>query len=106
VQPISADTGELQKIAGHPDFFVRLNITFQVMAVAEMSPGDQSPVTALFEGLDDKERIHPARAHDTHGPEVGRILQPRHPGQVGPGIRAPVAEEGHDFGFVIRHEVT
>jgi hypothetical protein len=35
-------------------FLFSLNITYQVMAITEMSPGHKDAVTSLFEGSNDK----------------------------------------------------
>jgi hypothetical protein len=99
VQPLCADTGEFQKIAGKAYFLVGLNITFQVMAVTKMSPGHQYPVSTPLQGFDNKHRVHPAGAHHPDGSDGRGVLETRHTGQVGTGIGAPVAKEGHDFRF-------
>jgi len=48
VEPTLTDAGEFQQFLGHEDLFFSLNITFQVMAVAEVSAGHQNPVTPAF----------------------------------------------------------
>jgi hypothetical protein len=88
---------------GHTDFLFGLYITFQVMAITEMSPRYQDAVASLFKRLDNKQRIDPSRAHDPYGSNVGWILQPGYTGQIRSGIRAPVAQKRYDFRFEIPH---
>jgi len=73
------------------------NITIQVMAVADMSAGDQHSVRPGRKGLKQKTVIHPSGAHDADQAHIGWILQPGYPGQIGPGIGTPVADKGHNF---------
>ena len=49
--------------------------------------------------------IDPARAHDPDDPHVGGVLHARDARQVGRGVGAPVAEEGHDARFPVRRLV-
>jgi hypothetical protein len=76
-------------------------ITFQVMAVAQVSPHDQNAVDAFMEGVHHQVGMHHAGAIHPDDPEVGGILHPGDAGQVSPGIGAPVAEESKDYGFKI-----
>jgi hypothetical protein len=105
VQSFCANAGHGKQFLGQDYFLFSLDITFQVMAVTEMSPGHQDAVTPLLEGLDDECRVDPAGAHDPYGPQVGWILQPRNTGQVSTGICAPVAQERYDFRLKITHIV-
>jgi hypothetical protein len=91
---------------GHENLFFSLNITFQVMAVAEMSAGHQNAVAPAFERLNNKERIDAPGTHDPDGSHIRRVLKPGHPCQVGPGIGAPVTEKRNDFGFNLFHIYT
>jgi hypothetical protein len=52
-----------------------MNITLQVMALTEMSPGYQYAVASLLERFDNENRVNPARTHDAYGSYVGWILQ-------------------------------
>ena len=81
----------------HIQFLGHLDITVQVMAISDMSPGDQYAVKSAFQTIDDKNRIYPAGAHDSDGPYGGGILNSRYTGLVRTCIGAPVAEEGQDF---------
>jgi len=74
------------------------------MTFTQVSPTDEDTVGALGEGVDDEIGVDHAGAHDPDDAAVGRILDPRDPGQIGAGIGAPVAEKGDDQGFeLIRH---
>jgi hypothetical protein len=106
MKPALADTREFQQFLGHENLFFSLNITFQVMAVAEMSAGHQNTVAPAFECLNNKKRIHATRTHDPDGSHIRRVLKPGHPCQVSPGIGAPVTEKGNDFGFNLFHIFT
>jgi hypothetical protein len=76
MQPLGTDTRQVQEFLSQPDLLFGLNITFQVMAITEMSPRHQDAVAALLKGLDDKQRIDPARAHHPYRPDVGWVLYP------------------------------
>jgi len=76
MKPVPADPGQIQQVAGQADLLVGVNITFQVMAVTDVSPGHQHAVGALAQGVDNEYRIDPARAHDPDGSQVAGILQP------------------------------
>jgi hypothetical protein len=71
MQAVPADAGQLKQLLGQLDFLFSLNITFQVMTVTEMSAGYQRAVTSIFQRLNNKDRIDPARAHDPDGPHKG-----------------------------------
>jgi len=66
-------------------------ITFQVMAVAWVSPGNPNTVGAVPEGGEDEFGANPSRAGNPNDPDVGRILEAAHPCQVGRAVAAPVA---------------
>jgi hypothetical protein len=59
----------------HPDLLFSLNITFQVMAITDMSPTHQDAVPSHLKGRDDECRIYPAGAHNPNGSQVGRVLK-------------------------------
>jgi hypothetical protein len=88
---------------GQNDFLFSLNITFQVMAVTEVSPGHEDTVGPLLKGPDDKNRIHPAGTHNAYRSDIGRILQSGDACQIGTGIGAPVTKKGNDFWFKLSH---
>jgi hypothetical protein len=76
-------------------------ITFQVMTVSQVSPHDHNAVYAFVEGVHDQVGMdHAGAVHPDH-PQVGGILEPGDPGQVGPGISAPVAKKSENDWFKI-----
>jgi len=77
-------------------------ITFQVMTVADVSAGNQNAVCPFQERLEQKAMIYPAGTHEPDQPDIGRILHTGHPGQISPGIRAPVANKSEYVGFYVR----
>ena len=76
------------------------DITFQVMAVADVSAGNQDAVGPFQKRLEQKSLIDPAGAHQPDQPDIGRILHTRHSGQIRPGIGTPVADKSQDGRFV------
>jgi len=103
IQTLRIDPGKLQDLLGQADFLFGLDITIQVMAVADVSAGDEDAVSPVLEGVNDVDRVDPAAAHNPNRPEVLRILQPGDAGQISSGISAPVAEESQDLGFELSH---
>ena len=72
------------------------------MTVADVSAGNQDAVGPFQESLEQKAVIDPAGTHESDQTNIGRILYAGHPRQVGPGISAPVANEGQDIWLIIR----
>jgi len=68
-------------------------ITFQVMAVAGVSPGNPDAVGAASEGGEDEFRAHPGGAGDPNDPDIGWVLEAADPCQVCRAVAAPVAQE-------------
>jgi hypothetical protein len=106
VKPVLANAGQIEQFPGQEELFFSLDITFQVMAVTEMSPGHQDAVGPLSQGPYDEHRVYAARAHHPYRPHVGRVLQPGHPCQIRSGIGAPVAQKRYDFWFEFCHTFT
>ena len=77
-----SDPGEIQQFTAQPDFFLRISITFQVMAVTDVSTGHQYAIGSFFESADNEHRIHPSGTHDSDGSQVGRVLQTGNAGQI------------------------
>jgi hypothetical protein len=50
-----------------------------------------------MEGVNNKQWIHPARAHDPDGPDIWRVLKTSHASRVGCRITAPVAQKTNDL---------
>jgi hypothetical protein len=76
VESVFPDPGEIQQLGAKPDFLFSVYITFQVMAVADVSTGHQHTIRTLFKGADNEHRVHPSGTHDPNGSQVGRVLQP------------------------------
>jgi hypothetical protein len=91
MESLFSDAGKTKQFLSTAYFLFSLNITFQVMAITEMSPSHKDAVTSFFKCSNDKQRINSAGTHDTYGPDIGWVLQSRNTGQIGPGIGAPVA---------------
>jgi len=85
-----------QFFSGFKDF-THLDITIQVMTVADVSAGDQDAVGAILESLEDKIGVDPPGTHDADDAQVRRILESAHPGEVGRGIGAPVTGKRENF---------
>ena len=66
-------------------------ITFQVMAIAGMSPGDPDPIRSLPQRGQNKLWAHAACTGNTDDPYVGRIFHPADTRQVRSTVTAPVA---------------
>jgi hypothetical protein len=47
MQALAADAGKIKQLLCEPNLFFRLNITFQVMAVPEVSAGHENAVNSL-----------------------------------------------------------
>jgi hypothetical protein len=78
-------------------------ITFQVMAVSGVSPGNPDPVGAMAESGQDEFWAYPGGAGYANDPDVGRILQSADSGQICCPVTAPVAQEGCNFRLPIIH---
>ena len=72
------------------------------MTVADVSAGNQYAVRPFQESFEQKAMIHPAGAHETDQADTGRILHAGYPGQIRPGISAPIAHECYDIWFCVR----
>jgi hypothetical protein len=68
-------------------------ITFQVMTVAGVSPGNPDAVGTVPEGGEDEFGAHPGRAGNPNDPDIGWVLEAADPCQVCRAIAAPVAQE-------------
>jgi hypothetical protein len=91
-----------QQSQDFPGFFddrLTSHITFQVMAVADVSAGHQQPVDSLKKSLQQKAVVDPAGAHHTDQAYIAGILYARYTRQVGTGVRAPVANKGQNLGL-------
>ena len=76
-------------------------ITFQVMAVAEVSAEDEHAVKAALETLYHMERVDAARTHRSQNTNGGRVLIARYAGKIGPCVRTPVAKKSEHLGLKV-----
>jgi hypothetical protein len=85
------------------EFSPGIVITFQVMTLSGVSPGDPYPVGPVTKSIQDKLRAHPTGTRYPDNPDIGRIRQPAHPCQVSCTVTAPVAEKRDNLGFRCFH---
>ena len=78
-------------------------ITFQVMAVSGVSPGNPDPVGAMAESGQDEFWAYPGGAGYANDPDIGRVLHSADAGQIRRPVTAPVAQEGCYLGLPISH---
>jgi hypothetical protein len=81
----------------------RIVITFQVMAVSRVSPGNPYTVSTMAKGSQYELGVNPGRTRHPDHSEVGRILQTAYSGKIGSTVAAPVAKKSCDDGFPITH---
>jgi len=67
------------------------------MTIPRVAAPDQHAVCPLQQHLEHVGGIEGAGAHHADDADIGGILDPRGPGQIGPGVGAPVAEKGDDL---------
>ena len=91
MQPSGLDAYVLEEVFEKDELATGVVITFQVMAVAGVSPGDPDAVCPVPKGGQKKLRGNAAGARHANDPYVGGVLEPAHPGQVGGPVSAPVA---------------
>ena len=101
-QALRVDSQQPEQLTGFFNDLLASHITFQVMAVADVSAGNQDTVRSFQKSFEQKAVIDPNRTHESYQTDVGRILHAGRPGKVCSGISAPVAHEGQDFGFISR----
>lgn len=65
-------------------------VTFQVMAIAWVSPGDPDPIRPMAESGQYKLRTHTGGTGHADNPEMLGVLEATHPGQISCSITAPV----------------
>ena len=73
------------------------------MTVANVSAGNQNAVRPFQKSLEQEAMIDPAGTHESNQTDIGRILHAGHPGQIGPGIGTPVADESDNIWFFTFH---
>ena len=94
----------LQESFKQGEFSSGVVITIQVMAFARVSPGDPDAVRAVTQCGKDEFGTHSAGTGHPDNPEIGRILQAAHPGEIRRAITAPVAEERRNLWLPVIHK--
>jgi hypothetical protein len=79
------------KVFKQGKFSAGIVITFQVMAIAGMSPGHPDTVRALSEGGQNELGAHSTGAGNANHPDMGRIFHSADARKIGSAITAPVA---------------
>jgi hypothetical protein len=69
------------------------------MAIPYVSTADEDTIRSLLESLEYLMRPYSSGTQSSDGPHIGRILKPANPGQVGPGVSAPVTQETYNLGL-------
>ena len=87
----------LQQIAKKGKFSSGVVITFQVMAVAGMSPGNPDTVGTATKSSQNKLRADAAGAGNPDYPYIWGVLKTAYACKVGRPITAPVTEEGSNL---------
>lgn len=90
---------ECQDFPGILDDLLALNITFQVMAVTNVSTGHHDAVGPCLEGIEQERVIDPPRAHEADETHIGRILHSCNSGEIRSGVCTPVAHKCDDLRF-------
>jgi hypothetical protein len=95
LQALWLDADLFEELLGVLDPFSSFYISFQEMALAFQSPGDERGVDPLLECLEDVKAVDFTGAHEAYDPHEGRVLQPHRAGQIGRVVRAKLAAEGN-----------
>ena len=103
----------MQSPGFHPDVFEEILhegelascvvITFQVMAVSGVSPGNPDAVGPMPECGEDELGTHPGGTGYANDADVGRILEATHPCKIRRAVTTPVAQKSRYLGFPISH---
>jgi hypothetical protein len=91
---------------GHIEHLFGLHITVQVMAVADVSPGNQYAVRTHLKCLQDEIRVDTARTHYPDNTHIGWILKTADSCKVGSRICTPATCKCHYlWAKISRHEI-
>jgi hypothetical protein len=103
VQPPRFYTNMFQQILEQDKFPSGVIITFQVMTVSRVSPGNPDPIGAMAEGGQNKLRVHPCGTRDPDDPDIGRVLEATYACKISRTITAPVTEKSRNLWFPVIH---
>ncbi len=68
-------------------------VTFELMTIAGQASRDKDPVSSRLKSVQKMQDINPSGAGHSKDTDIGRILDSHVSGQVGSGVRAPLATE-------------
>jgi hypothetical protein len=103
MQPARFNAYMLQQVPEKDEFASGIVITFQVMAVAGVSPGNPHAIRTVSECGKDELGANPPGAGYSDDPDVGRVLKAAHTGKIGCPITAPVTQKGSNSWFPFTH---
>ncbi len=95
MEPAGFNPHVLDEVVKEGELSSGVVITFQVMAVPGVSPGNPNTISTLAESGQDELGIHPPRAGYPDDPDVRGVLQSAYPGKICGAVRTPIAEEGN-----------
>ena len=98
-EPLRFHARELEQAVHQRIATAGIVVALLVVAVAGVAAQHHHPVRAILKGLEHKERVDAPRTGHANDAHVLRVAGPAGPGQVGPGIAAPVAQKADDLGF-------
>jgi hypothetical protein len=81
----------LDEIFKQGEFSTGVIITFQVMAVAGMSPGNPYAICPLSYGRQKELGAHPSGAGNPYHPNIGRVFHSADAGEIRGAVTTPVA---------------
>ena len=103
-EPVLRCAREAQKLRDYRCASKCVVVATNIVAVAEVSPQHHHAVYPAKERLENKPRVNPPGAHYADVPDVRGILEARDSGEVGAGVRAPVAAKGKYLGLEVSHQ--
>lgn len=103
MKPARLNTNLLQEPFQQSEFSSGVIITFQVMAVARVSPRHPDTISPVTEGCKNELGAYPGRARNPDNPEIGRVLETAHTGQIRRSVTAPVTKKCCNLWLPIAH---
>ena len=92
-----------QQILEQDKFPSGVIITFQVMTVSRVSPGDPDPIGPMAESGQNKFLVHPGGARDPDDPDIGRVLEAAYACKISRTITTPITEKSRNLWFPVIH---
>ncbi len=101
------DPEQLEYLVDFLDHLLTLHITYQVIAVPDVSAGNHHAIGTRCKGVEQKTVVDPAGAHEADHSHVGRVLHAGHARKIRPCIGTPVAHKRDNLRFeVFRHRLS